>query len=130
MGGGSETQGGTNNAGAMGIYDPNYNYGGNAFNFSAIGKGIQAGGQSYASAVAQGNAQSQSQRNYQSGSGSPWLGGSQSMSADQPVQIPAPESNHVTDFQKQYFDLVSKLYQSFQQRVTNEGFGQQGQFGM
>jgi hypothetical protein len=121
MGRGSETQGGTNNAGAMGIYDPNYNYGGNAFNFSAIGKGIQAGGQSYASAVAQGGAQSQSQRNYQSGSGSPWLGGDQSMSADLPTyQIPAP-SNQVSDQQR----LIYDLYQKFQQRIQNEG-----QFGM
>jgi hypothetical protein len=130
MGGGSETQGGTNNAGAMGIYDPNYNYGGSAFNFSAIGKGIQAGGQSYEKAVSQGESQSQS--NYKSGSGSPWLGSGQSMSADEPAtyQIPAPASNHVSDFQKQYFDLVSKIYQSYQQRVQNEGVGQQGQFGM
>ena len=129
MGGGSETQGGTNNAGAMGIYDPNYNYGGNAFNFSTLGKGIQTGGTAYGSAMAQG--QSQSQANYQSGSGSPWLGGNRIMSADQPTSYSIPQTppNQVSDFQKQYYDIVGKIYQSYQQRVMNEGSGQ-GQFGM
>ena len=127
-GGGTQTQGGVNNAGAMGIYDPNYNYGGTAFDFKALGQGISGAGKAYAQAA---QPQSQSQINYQSGSGSPWLGGSKSMSADEPAsyQIPQPAPNQVSDFQKQYFDIVDKIYQAYQQRVQNEGFGQ-NQFGM
>jgi hypothetical protein len=49
--GGQETSGsGSNNAGAMGVYDPNYNYGGNNFDWtSAIGKAAGQFGQSIAS---------------------------------------------------------------------------------
>ena len=125
MGGGQETQGGVNNAGAMGIYDPNYSYG-NPFDWSAVGKGIAAGGKAYAQGT---QPQSQGLRNYQSGSGSPYIGGERTASADEPASYqiqPAP--NNVSDFQRQYFDIVNKIYQSYQQRVMNEGFGQ-GQFG-
>jgi hypothetical protein len=96
-----------------------------AFDFKALGSGISKAGQMYAQGAAP---QSESMRNYQSGSGSPWLGGGQSMSADSPVsyQIPQTPPNQVSDFQKQYYDIVGKIYQSYQQRVQNEGFQPQG----
>jgi hypothetical protein len=44
-GGGTETQGtGSSNAGAMGLYDPNYDYGGSSgFDWGAIGTGVAKG---------------------------------------------------------------------------------------
>jgi hypothetical protein len=53
-GGGQETSGAAGtNAGAMGIYDPNYNYGGGALGmdqsrWNQIGTGFQTFGQAYA----------------------------------------------------------------------------------
>jgi hypothetical protein len=46
MGGPQETQGGANNAGAMGIYDPSFNYGGTASPWSGVGTGLQQFGSS------------------------------------------------------------------------------------
>lgn len=49
--GGTETQGGANNAGAMGLYDPGFNYGGYDMyggiskGFQQLGSGIAAGSQ-------------------------------------------------------------------------------------
>ena len=93
---------------------------------NAIGKGMQKADFS-PKPLAQGSGLS----NFQSGSGSPFIGGGRSMSADEPqsYQIQPPPPNQVSDFQKQYYDIVGKIYQSYQQRVQNEGFGQ-GQFGM
>jgi hypothetical protein len=94
-----------------------------AFDWKSVGKGFQTAGQQYAQGASQG------QSNYQSGSGSPWIGAGKVLSADQPTayQIPQTAPNQVSDFQKQYYDIVGKIYQSYQQRVMNEGFGQQQQ---
>lgn len=119
MGGGQETSGAAGtNAGAMGLYDSSYNYGGSSFDFTQLGKGLQQAGQTYQGNMEKEWGQSDASQNYRSGSGSPYIGAGQTMSADQPIApIPLPTSNQSVDQQKIIYDL----YQKLQQRLQNSG---------
>lgn len=97
----------------------------------AIGKGISSGSRAYAQGVrGELNGTDLNKSLYRSGSGSPYVG-TQIMSADAPSgQIAPPvQPNMVTDQQKQIQGIISQIYQRYQQRALNEGFGQNGQFG-